>query len=105
MSRKKAKMLFWAALVVLAYIPYLMQTAGHAVLLRGSRVGTPPGRPISLSAEDGGRVEMTRAENRRCGKRAEEDVAARRLSRNDPRGESPVRDGGGGVPRGGPARM
>ena len=23
MSRKKAKMLFWAALVVLAYIPYL----------------------------------------------------------------------------------
>ncbi len=32
MSRKKAKMLFWAALVVLAYIPYLMQTSGHAVL-------------------------------------------------------------------------
>ena len=32
MSRKKAKMLFWAALAVLAYIPYLMQTAGHAVL-------------------------------------------------------------------------
>ena len=32
MSRKKAKMLFWAALDVLAYIPYLMQTAGHAVL-------------------------------------------------------------------------
>ena len=32
MSRKKEKMLFWAALVVLAYIPYLMQTAGHAVL-------------------------------------------------------------------------
>lgn len=27
MSRKKAKMLFWAALVVLAYIPYLMQSA------------------------------------------------------------------------------
>ena len=26
MSRKKAKMLFWAALVVLAYIPYLMQS-------------------------------------------------------------------------------
>ena len=32
MSRKKAKMLFWAALVVLAYIPYLMQSAGPAVL-------------------------------------------------------------------------
>ena len=27
MSRKKAKMLFWAALVVLAYIPYLIQSA------------------------------------------------------------------------------
>ncbi len=33
MSRKKAKMLFWAALVVLAYIPYLMQTAGHAIVM------------------------------------------------------------------------
>lgn len=32
MSRKKAKMLFWAALVVLAYIPYLIQSAGPAVL-------------------------------------------------------------------------
>ncbi|MEC4183293.1 hypothetical protein VJ918_00545 [Adlercreutzia sp. R21] len=32
MSRKKAKMLFWAALVVLAYIPYLMQSAGHAIM-------------------------------------------------------------------------
>lgn len=32
MSRKKAKMLFWAALVVLAYIPYLMQTASHAIM-------------------------------------------------------------------------
>ena len=33
MSRKKAKMLFWAALVVLAYIPYLMQSApSHAVM-------------------------------------------------------------------------
>ena len=30
MSRKKAKMLFWAALV--AYIPYLMQSASHAVM-------------------------------------------------------------------------
>ena len=26
------KMLFWAALVVLAYIPYLMQSASHAVM-------------------------------------------------------------------------
>ena len=32
MSRKKAKMLFWAALVVLAYIPYLMQSASHAIM-------------------------------------------------------------------------
>ena len=32
MSRKKAKMPFWAALVVLAYIPYLMQSASHAVM-------------------------------------------------------------------------
>ena len=32
MSRKKAKMLFWAALVVLAYIPYLMQSASHSVM-------------------------------------------------------------------------
>ena len=33
MSRKKAKMLFWAALVVLAYIPLpLMQSASHAVM-------------------------------------------------------------------------
>ena len=32
MSRKKAKMLFWAALVVLAYIPYLMQSPSHAVM-------------------------------------------------------------------------
>ena len=33
MSRKKAKMLFWAALVVLAYIPYLMQTTPSCRLL------------------------------------------------------------------------
>lgn len=32
MSRKKAKMLFWAALVVLVYIPYLMQTATHVIM-------------------------------------------------------------------------
>lgn len=32
MSRKKAKMLFWGALVALAYIPYLMQTASHAIM-------------------------------------------------------------------------
>lgn len=32
MSRKKAKMLFWAALVVLAYIPYLVQYAAPAIL-------------------------------------------------------------------------
>ena len=33
MSRKKAKMLFWGALVALAYIPYLMQAASHTVIL------------------------------------------------------------------------
>ena len=32
MSRKKAKTLFWAALVALAYIPYVMQAMGSASL-------------------------------------------------------------------------
>lgn len=32
MSRKKAKMLFWAALVVLAYAPFFLQSTAHAIM-------------------------------------------------------------------------